>query len=79
MPTQVVYFATFGYDVGLITAEAVKNSDGTREGLRNALEKIKDLPGVNGPITFSPQDHTGQNFRSIAIGRLSNGISVPAD
>jgi branched-chain amino acid transport system substrate-binding protein len=79
MPTQVVYFATFGYDVGLITAEAVKNSDGTREGLRNALERIKDLPGVNGPITFTAQDHTGQNFRSIAIGKLVDGVSVPAD
>jgi len=79
MPTQVVYFATFGYDVGLITAEAVKNSDGTREGLRAALEKIKDLPGVNGPISFTPQDHTGQNFRSIGIGKLVNGVSVPAD
>src|SRR5215470_4174298 len=79
MPTQVAYFATFGYDVGIITAEAVKNSDGTREGLRNALEKIKDLPGVNGPITFSSQDHTGQNFRSIAIGKLENGVSAPAN
>jgi branched-chain amino acid transport system substrate-binding protein len=79
MPTQVVYFATFGYDVGLITEAAVKSSDGTREGLRNALEKIRDLPGVNGPISYSPQDHTGQNFRSIAIGKLVNGVSVPAD
>ena len=45
---------------------AVKNSDGTRQGMRDALEKLKDLPGVNGPVTYSPQDHTGQNFRSIA-------------
>ena len=79
MPTQVVYFATFGYDVGLITAEAVKNSDGSREGIRAALETIKDLPGVNGPISFSAQDHTGQNFRSIGIGKLVDGVSVPAD
>ena len=79
MPTQVVYFATFGYDVGLITEAAVMNSDGTREGIRNALEKIKDLPGVNGPITYSPQDHTGQNFRSIGIGRLVDGTPVLAD
>jgi len=79
MPTQVVYFATFGYDVGLITEEAVRNSDGSRAGLRDALEKIKNLPGVNGPISYSAQDHTGQNFRSIAIGKLVDGVSVPAD
>ena len=67
------YFATFGFDVGLITDAAVKNSDGSRQGLRDALEKIKDLPGLNGPITYSAADHTGQNFKSIAIGRLDGG------
>jgi len=25
------------------------------EGLRDALEKIKNLPGVNGPISYSAQ------------------------
>jgi branched-chain amino acid transport system substrate-binding protein len=70
------YFATFGFDVGLITEAAVKNSDGSRQGLRDALEKIKDLPGLNGPISYSPTDHTGQNFKSIAIGRIENGKFV---
>ena len=32
------YFNCFGYDVGLITEAAVKNSDGTRQGIRDALE-----------------------------------------
>jgi len=67
------YFATFGFDVGLITEAAVKNSDGSRQGLRDAIEKIKEMPALNGPISYSPQDHTGQNFKSIAIGRLENG------
>ncbi len=70
------YFATFGFDVGLITEAAVKNSDGSREGIRNAIENLKDLPGVNGPISYTPQDHTGQNFKSIGIGRLENGKAV---
>jgi branched-chain amino acid transport system substrate-binding protein len=74
-----VYFNTFGYDVGLITEAAVKNSNGTRQGLRDALESLKDLPGVNGPVTYTPQDHTGQNFRSIAMGKLQAGKPVPAD
>jgi branched-chain amino acid transport system substrate-binding protein len=74
-----VYFNTFGFDVGLITEAAVKNSNGTRQGLRDALEKLKDLPGVNGPVTYTPQDHTGQNFRSIAMGKLKGGKPVPAD
>lgn len=74
-----IYFNTFGYDVGVITEAAVKNSDGSRQGLRDALEKLKDLPGVNGPVTYSPEDHTGQNYRSIAMGKLLKGKPVPAD
>jgi len=74
-----VYFNTFGFDVGLITEYAVKNSDGSRQGLRDALERIKDLPAVNGPVTYTAQDHTGQNYRSIRMGMLKNGKPVPAD
>lgn len=74
-----VYFNTFGYDVGIITAAAVGHSDGTRQGIRDALDKIKDLPGVNGPVTYTPQDHTGQNFRSIGMGKLAGGKAVLAN
>lgn len=70
------YFNTFGYDVGLITEAGVNKSNGTRQGIRDALETLKDLPGVNGPVTYTSGDHTGQNFRSIAIGRLENGKPV---
>lgn len=70
------YFATFGFDVGLITEAAVKNSDGSRQGLRDALEKLQNLPGLNGPISYSAQDHTGQNYKSIGIGRLEDGKAV---
>lgn len=71
-----VYFNTFGYDVGLITEAGVNGSDGSRQGIRDALEALKDMPAVNGPVTYTPEDHTGQNFRSIAIGRLENGKPV---
>ena len=59
---NAVYYNTFGFDVGLITEAAVKNSDGTRQGIRDALEKVKGLPALNGPVTYTPEDHTGQNF-----------------
>lgn len=79
MGSTVVYFATFGFDVGILTEAAYRNSDGTRAGLRDALEAVKDLPGVNGPMTYSPTDHTGQNFRSIGMGKLENGVAIPAE
>ena len=74
-----VFFNVFGYDVGLITAAAVANSDGSRQGIRDALEKLNDLPAINGPVTYTPQDHTGQDARSITLARLQNGKPVPAD
>jgi branched-chain amino acid transport system substrate-binding protein len=70
------YFATFGFDVGLMTEAAIKNSDGSREGIRNAIEQLHDLPGLNGPISYSAEDHTGQNYKSIGIGRLEDGKAV---
>jgi ABC-type branched-subunit amino acid transport system substrate-binding protein len=74
-----VYLNTFGYDVALITEAAVKNSDGSRQGIRDAIEKLKDLPAVNGPVTFSPQDHTGQDYRSLTMAKLEHGVLTPAD
>jgi branched-chain amino acid transport system substrate-binding protein len=73
-----VYLNTFGYDVGLITEAAIKTSDGSRQGIRDALEGLKDLPGVNGPVSFTPANHTGQDYRSLTMAQLSNGALVPA-
>jgi branched-chain amino acid transport system substrate-binding protein len=73
------FFMIFGYDAGLITEAGVKNSDGSRQGIRDALEKLKDLAAINGPVTYTSQDHTGQDFRSLAMGRLENGVAVPAE
>jgi hypothetical protein len=43
------------------------------------LEKLKDLSAINGPVTYTPQDHTGQDARSIALAKLQNGKPVPAE
>ena len=73
------FFMIFGFDAGLIMEAGVKNSDGSRAGIRDALEKLKDMPAVNGPVTYSKEDHTGQDYRSLAMGRLENGVAVPAE
>lgn len=72
------YFATFGFDVGLITAAAVKPGPNTRKEIRDNLEAIKNLPTMNGPVSYVPQNHTGQSFRSIRVGQLENGLAVVA-
>ncbi len=73
-----LFFNSFGFDHGLIIEAAVKNSDGSRQGLRDALEKLKDLPAINGPVTYTPENHTGQNFRPIRMAKLAKGGLVPA-
>jgi branched-chain amino acid transport system substrate-binding protein len=72
-----VFFNTFGWDVGLITAAALAKSDGSRQGIRDALESLHDLPALNGPVSYSPADHTGQDTRSITVARLKDGVVGP--
>lgn len=74
-----VFFNTFGFDVGLITEAALNNSDGSRQGIRDALEKLHDMPAINGLVSYSPEDHTGQDARSIAMGKMVNGVAVPVE
>ncbi len=74
-----VFFNAFGWDVGVITGAALAGSDGSRQGIRDAIEKLHDLPGLNGPISYSPEDHTGQDSRSITVAKLVDGAFVPAD
>ena len=59
-------------------AKAIERSDGSREGIRGELDRIRDLPGINGPITFTPQNHIGQDPRGMAMIKLAGGKFVPA-
>ena len=72
------FFNTFGWDSGVILADAVARSDGTREGLRAALDNTKELPAINGPVNYKPADHTGQDYRALLMGKLKGGVYTPA-
>jgi branched-chain amino acid transport system substrate-binding protein len=68
-----------GWDIGIVTEYAVDNSDGTREGIRAALDNVNDLPGIDGPISFNPEQHAGQDKRGLAMLELKGGKFVRAD
>jgi ABC-type branched-subunit amino acid transport system substrate-binding protein len=70
---------SLGWDIGIVTDAAIKKSDATREGIRAALDQVKDLPGINGPITYTPQNHIGQDTRGLAMLKLASGKFVPVD
>jgi branched-chain amino acid transport system substrate-binding protein len=71
-------FDSFGWDHGIMTEYALAHSDGTRDGIRAALNRIHNLPGVNGPISYSDANHTGQDYRGIRMSKLVNGTFVVA-
>ena len=72
-------FNTFGWDHGVVTEWAVVNSDASREGIRVALDRVKDLPGINGPFNYRPDHHVGQDARGLRMTVLIGGKFVLAE
>ncbi|MGE0737126.1 MAG: ABC transporter substrate-binding protein, partial [Alphaproteobacteria bacterium] len=68
-----IVFHTIGWDHALITAWACEKSDGTREGIRAALDTAKDVPAINGPFTFTPDNHIGQDVRGLTLAQYKAG------
>ncbi|GIK25015.1 MAG: branched-chain amino acid ABC transporter substrate-binding protein [Betaproteobacteria bacterium] len=75
---------TFGghaYDAYLLLTRAVpealkKARPGTAEfrmALRDALENVKELPGVHGVFNMKPTDHNGFDARAAIMVRIENG------
>lgn len=73
-----ILFETFGWDHGILAEWAINNSDGGREGVRAALDRVKDLPGINGPFTYTPENHIGQDARGVRLAVIKDGKFVEA-
>ena len=68
-----------GWDVGIVSQAAIEGSDATRDGIRAALDRTTELPGINGPINFNPRNHIAQDARGMAMMRLAGGKFTYAD
>lgn len=68
-----------GWDIGIVTQAAIEGSDATRSGIRDALDRTRELPGINGPINFTPANHIAQDVRGMAMMKLAGGKFVYAD
>jgi branched-chain amino acid transport system substrate-binding protein len=66
-----------GWDIGIVSEAAIRNSDGSRDGIRAALDRTRELPGINGPINYTPDTHIGQDVRGLAMLKLEGGKFVP--
>jgi len=78
---SVSTFGAHAWDAGLLMATAVPVAlktaqPGTpefRAALRDALEKIHELPGAHGIFTMSPTDHLGLDQRGRVMVKIENG------
>lgn len=53
------HFGGHAWDGIMLVKAAIEKGGGTTEGIRDALEKIKDFHGIGGTFTFSATDHAG--------------------
>jgi branched-chain amino acid transport system substrate-binding protein len=71
-------FNSFGWDHGILTEWALANSNGSRQGIRDALDRAKDVPAINGPFTFTAENHIGQDYRGLTMAEYDGTAFVPA-
>ena len=68
-------YAGNGYEAMYILAEAIKQAGSDdREAIKNAMSKMKDLPGITGPTTF---DENGQAEKKMLFVKIQDGVRVP--
>ncbi len=78
---SVSTFGAHAWDAGLLMTTAVpvalkSAQPGTpqfRAALRDALEKINELPGAHGIFSMSPTDHLGLDQRARVMVKIENG------
>jgi branched-chain amino acid transport system substrate-binding protein len=72
-------FATLAYDAMHLMAEAIKVGGPTRQGVHDALPKLKDVPSViYGAVTFDPETRRVLNPRFEGL-IVQDGQFVPWD
>jgi branched-chain amino acid transport system substrate-binding protein len=68
--------STFGghaYDSIMIVAKAIENGDGSRDSIRDEIEKLKNFPGTGGVFNMSATDHNGLGMDSIIMLTVKDG------
>lgn len=65
------YFEVFGYDAINLIKEAIMRGQGTRQGIKDGLDKIENYNGVSGEISI---DESGEINFPIIISQVKNSI-----
>jgi len=71
------YFHALAYDATNVVLKGLKDGGPTREGIRDAMEKIKDFPVVTGSVQFDEnRDDTNKPYYNLMV---KDGKYVPAE
>jgi branched-chain amino acid transport system substrate-binding protein len=62
--TPVSSFGGHAYDALFALVEAIKAGDGSRQSIRDNLEKLHNFVGIDGVVNMSPTDHLGLDTHS---------------
>jgi branched-chain amino acid transport system substrate-binding protein len=61
------FAAGYGYEAILVLANALKKTNGEKNGLADALLETRDFPGVNGYISFDPYGDVSRTLYLIVV------------
>jgi len=61
------FAAGYGYEAALVLTEALRKTDGRREGLAGALLETRDFQGVNGRISLDPYGDVSRTLYMISV------------
>ena len=70
---QASAFGGYAYDALNMVAAAVRVGGTDRARVRDAVEGLKNFPGVGGVFSFSPEDHNGLDIDSFAMMTVKDG------
>ena len=70
---QASAFGGYASDALNMVAAAVRTAGTDRARVRDAVEGLKNFPGVGGVFSFSPEDHNGLDIDSFAMMTVKDG------
>jgi branched-chain amino acid transport system substrate-binding protein len=66
-------FGGYAYDAMHLLADALKGTEGDKQKIRAALEKISGKIGVTGAFNFTAQDHNGLGSDAFVMVKIEKG------
>lgn len=69
----------YAWDALMLVVEAIRKVGTDPDKMRDAIENTKNLVGVSGIYTLTPQDHNGLNEDSMVMLQVKKGQFVLAD